>query len=305
MSEARARLFALDKRSLRDSFARAAAGYDAAAVLQREIADRLLEHLDVVRHSPGVIADCGCGTGYGTRALARRYPPAHLLALDLAWPMARRARRRASGFARALARRMTGRPVPGFVCGDIEHLPLATGSVDLVLSNLALQWCDPQLAFREFRRVLAPDGLLVFSTFGPDTLKELRAAWRAVDAEAHVHEFPDMHDLGDLLVHAGFSDPVLDVDRLTLTYAEVVDVLRDLKALGAHNAAQTRTRGLTGKRRFARFRSAYEQFRRSDGRVPATYEVVYAHAWVPARDARPAHDGSAAFPLEALRRRRR
>lgn len=304
MSDSPDRLFALDKRSLRDSFARAASGYDAAAVLQREIADRLLEHLDIVRLSPGTIADCGCGTGYGTRALAHRYPQARLIALDLALPMARRARERLSGTLATVMRRIAGRPAPGFFCGDIECLPLVTGSADLIVSNLALQWCDSRTAFAEFRRVLAPGGLLMFSTFGPDTLEELRAAWRAADAEAHVHEFADMHDLGDALVHAGFADPVLDVDRLTLTYAEVVDVLRDLKALGAHNAAQNRARGLTGKQRFTRFRSAYEQLRRADGRIPATYEVVYAHAWAPMHDARPARDGIAAFPLDALRRRR-
>jgi malonyl-CoA O-methyltransferase len=195
-------------------------------------------------------------------------------------------------------------PPQQFVCGDIERLPIATGSVDLAVSNLALQWCDPLAAFTEFRRVLAPGGLLVFTTFGPDTLKELRAAWQAADAGPHVHGFLDMHDLGDLLVHAGFADPVLDVDRLTLTYGEVLDVLRDLKALGAHNAAASRTRGLTGKQRFARFRAAYEA-RRRDGMIPATYEVVYGHAWVSEHDAFPARGEAAFVPLDRLRRRPR
>ncbi len=262
---------ALDKRRLRESFAHAADTYDAAAVLQREIADRLLTRLEVVRLRPQVILDIGCGTGYDLRQLSKRYPRARVVGLDIAETMARRARSRSG-----LWRRLTGCSV--FACGDAECMPVATASVDMVVSNLALQWCDPRIVFAEARRVLRPGGLLMFTTFGPDTLRELRAAWRAADNAAHVHAFIDMHDLGDMLMHAGFADPVVDMEAFTLTYADVRSVMCDIKQLGAHNVAVSRSRGLTGKGRFSRFRAAYEALAR-DGKIPATYEAVYGHAW--------------------------
>ncbi len=265
----------LDKRSLRASFERAALSYDEAAVLQRAIADRLLARLDVVRLAPQTVLDAGSGTGYVARALMRRYPRARVFAADLAHAMARQAR------AHTRLRRWLTRASGAFVCADLERLPFAAASVDMIVSNLTLQWCDPQAAFAECRRALRPGGLFVFTTFGPDTLGELRAAWRAADDRPHVHAFADMHDLGDLLVRAGFAEPVLDVERFTLTYADVFSVLRDLKRLGAHNATRARARGLTGKRAFARFREAYEALR-TDGRIPATYEAVYGLAWAPA-----------------------
>ncbi|MHB8536266.1 MAG: malonyl-ACP O-methyltransferase BioC [Sulfuricaulis sp.] len=263
----------LDKRRLRASFERAADTYDAVAVLQREIAGRLLARLEVVRLKPRVVLDLGCGTGYAARQIVKRYPRARLFGLDIAASMARRARHQSG-----LWNRMTGRSV--FACGDAERLPLAADSVDMIVSNLTLQWCDPRAVFAEAGRVLRPGGLLMFSSFGPDTLRELRAAWRTVDAAPHVHGFIDMHDLGDMLVHAGFADPVMDMEQLTLTYADVKAVMRDLKQLGAHNVARERARGLTGRERFARFRVAYESQAR-DGKIPATYQVVYGHAWAP------------------------
>lgn len=293
--------YALDKRRLRASFERAAESYDGAAVLQREIADRLIARLDVVKLKPRVVVDAGCGTGYGTALLKRRYPRARLMALDLAQAMAARARSRLRGWWPALTRRIA--PARGFLCADIERLPLANEGADLIVSNLALQWCDPKKALTEIRRVLAPDGLIMFTTFGPDTLKELRAAWQSADDAPHVHGFLDMHDLGDLLMHCGFADPVLDVDHLTLTYAEVREVMRDLKALGAHNAMLGRARGLTGKRRFGRVLSAYDSTRR-EGRIPATYEVVFGHAWAGAPLRRPSGD-TAVIPLSELRHPRR
>jgi malonyl-CoA O-methyltransferase len=289
----------LDKRSLRHAFERAAAGYDDAAVLQRAIADRLLARLDVVRRVPVSVLDVGSGTGYVARALQRRYPRARLTAADLAHAMVRQAR------ARTRWRRWLMRSPGAFVCADLEQLPFADASFDLVVSNLTLQWCDPPTVFAECRRVLRPGGLFLFTSFGPDTLAELRAAWHAVDERPHVHGFADMHDLGDLLLRAGFADPVLDVERLTLTYADVLGVLRDLKRLGAHNAARGRARGLTGKRAFARFRQAYETLR-TDGRIPATYEAVYGLAWAPETRA-PARtaDGAVAIPLTEIGRRPR
>jgi malonyl-CoA O-methyltransferase len=259
---------------VRRSFERAAADYDAAAVLQREVADRLLERLSLMKLQPEVVLDAGAGTGYGTVALARRYPKARVIALDLAHGMACHARGRFGFFAR----RLRGH---GFVCADVERLPLADASVDLIFSNLTLQWCNPlDAVFEEFRRVLRPGGLLLFTSMGPDTLKELRASWAAADGQVHVNSFMDMHDVGDALVRARFADPVMDVERLTVTYRETDQLLRDLKAIGAHNVNAGRSSGLTGRRRYAVMREAYERYRR-DGLLPATYEVVYGHAWAP------------------------
>jgi len=288
----------LDKPQLRASFERAAETYDEVAVLQRTIADRLLERLDVVKLKPSVILDAGCGTGYVTRALARRYPRAQRLALDIAESMVRHAHD-GFGWRRLLRRR------PLHVCGDAEALPFAGASVDMIVSNLALQWCDARTVFAEFRRVLRPGGLAIFTTFGPDTLRELRSAWQTVDDRPHVHGFLDMHDLGDLLVRNGFAEPVMDVERLTLTYADVSGVLSDLKRLGAHNTAHGRTRGLTGKRRFARFRTAYSAMAQG-GRIPATFEAVYGLAWAPSAANTPrAADGTVSVPVAQLRRRSR
>lgn len=268
----------LEKRAIRRSFERAAPRYDESAVLQREVGGRLAEHLDPIRLDPKRIVDLGCGTGGAFEALARRYPDAELLGLDLAHAMLGRAAKRGSWWKRAL-----GAHPARLVCADAESLPLATASAQLVFSNLALQWCLPEAVFAEAARVLAADGLFLFSTFGPDTLKELRASWAAVDTAARVHSFIDMHDLGDALVHAGFADPVMEMEVLTLEYASVEAVARDLKAIGAHSALAERSRGLAGRGAWTRMREHYETLRR-EGALPATFEVIYGHAWkVPPR----------------------
>jgi malonyl-CoA O-methyltransferase len=280
----------VDKGQARRAFERAAARYDEVAVLQREIGRRMLERLDYVRLEPRAELDAGCGTAELTVALAQRYPQAELVALDFAHGMVRRGRAR-DGWARA----------PQWVCGDVEALPLASQSVDLVYSNAVLQWStDLPGVFAEFLRVLRPGGLLMFSTFGPDTLVELRAAWAAVDGYSHVSRFVDMHDIGDLLVGTRFAEPVMDCERLTVTYAAVDDLMRDLKTLGAYNVTAGRARGLTGRRRLDAMRAAYERFR-ADGRLPATYEVVYGHAWAPMQ--RQVEEGVTAVPISAINRR--
>lgn len=282
-----------DKHQMREAFERAASEYDTAAVLQREIADHMLERLDLVKLKPETILDAGCGTGYCSRDLAKRYRRARILGLDIASSMVRRARSKAGWFSKSR-----------FVCGDTEALPFATGSIDLVVSNLTLQWCRPEVVFAEYLRVLRPGGLLMFTSFGPDTLKELRQAWHDVDDRPHVHAFIDMHDLGDTLMRTGFTNPVMDIERFTLTYKDVTCMMRDLKQLGAHNVARGRSRGLMGKARFARFRQAYESLTHA-GRIPATYEAVYGHAWAPPvrREQEPSDSGSATFPVSQLRRR--
>jgi malonyl-CoA O-methyltransferase len=240
--------------------------------------------LDVVKLAPATILDAGCGTGEAERSLAGRYPGARCVGVDLALPMLDLAQARDAGSRSRLARlvgRVRGnvRPAAAFVCADIAALPFAAASFDFVWSNLALQWMsDLPRAMSEFRRVLAVGGLLSFTTFGPDTLKELRGAFAGVDRHTHVSRFVDMHDVGDLLVHAGFADPVMDMEYLTLTYADAPAMMRDLRALGATNATLGRPRGLMGRGRFERVRAALEALRR-DGRIPATFEVIYGHAW--------------------------
>jgi malonyl-CoA O-methyltransferase len=265
----------LDKRLLRRSFEQAAAGYDAAAVLQQEVCRRMLARLAYIKHRPAAILDAGSGTGNVAAALRARYPEAALYALDIALAMVRRACARAPWW-----RRLLGRGVLP-VCGDIERMPLRDAAVGMVWSNLALQWVnDAPRAFAEFRRVLAPGGLLMFSTFGPDTLQELRAAYQGIDRYTHVNRFIDMHDLGDMLVHGGFADPVMDMEYVTLTYSDVPALMRDLKAFGAHTVTAGRRPGMTARATLAAVERNYEALRR-DGRLPATFEVIYGHAWVP------------------------
>jgi malonyl-CoA O-methyltransferase len=271
--------FAIDKRLARRSFERAAATYDAAAVLQNEVCQRMLARLDYIKTNPELILDAGCGTGNAVSALLARYPRARVVALDVAFAMARRARARRPWWKRLLD---GGGGRLAAVCGDMEQLPLAAGGTGLVWSNLALQWMtDPKRAFAEMYRVLAPGGLLLFSSFGPDTLKELRAAFQPVDRHTHVHRFSDMHDIGDMLVSGGFTDPVMDMEVVTLTYSRVKDLMRDLKSIGARNMAMGRRAGLSGKAALNQVERNYEALRR-DGRLPATFEVVYGHAWKPA-----------------------
>lgn len=282
---------ALDKRLLRRSFERAAASYDAAAVLQQEVCRRMLSRLEYIKVEPQAILDAGSGTGNVAAALRARYPQATLYALDIALAMVRRAQGRTPWW-----QRLRGRGVSA-LCGDIEQLPLRNASVGMAWSNLALQWVnDPQRTFTEFRRVLVPGGLLMFSTFGPDTLRELRAAYQSADRYTHVNRFIDMHDLGDMLVHGGFADPVMDMEYITLTYANVQALTRDLKAIGARNVTAGRPPGMTARATLTAVERYYESLRR-DGRLPATFEVIYGHAWVP--QARTAANGRPIIPIKA------
>ncbi len=261
----------LDARAVRRAFDRAAATFDAAAVVHAEIRTRLLERLDVVRLDPALIVDLGAATGHGSRALQDRYRRSQVLAIDVSTRMLGEARRQ-QRWLRRFQR----------VAADAARLPLRDGSVDMAFSNLMLQWCsDPDAIFRETRRVLRAGGLFTFASLGPDSLRELRTAWAGVEARVHVHRFIDMHDLGDALVRAGFAEPVMDTERLTITYPGVEALSRELRRSGSANRAAGRRGGLTGKATAQGFGKALEATRVA-GTVPITLEVVYGHAWAAA-----------------------
>jgi malonyl-CoA O-methyltransferase len=288
--------FQLDPRQVRRHFGRAATSYEKHDALQREVQAALLDRLDFYLEAPLRVVDVGAGTGRGTALLKRRYPKAEVIALDLALPMLRAAKQHNSWLKPFMR-----------VCAEATHLPLADHSVDVLYSNLCFQWVDDLPAlFGECMRVLKPGGFMAFSSFGPDTLKELRAAWAEADQQPHVGRFLDMHDVGDAMLNAGLRDPVLDVFRYTLTYSEPRKLLEELQGLGATNADRARARGLTGKARYQRMLAAYEAMR-VDGRIPASWEVVSAHAWGPpvGQPRRVPGGEIASFSIDSLRGSRR
>jgi len=267
----------IDKAWIRSSFDHAAERYDSVAFLQREVADRLDDRLQYIKVEPEVILDIGSGTGYSAGKLRQRYPKARIIELDIAPAMLMSSRKK-QGWLSRLRRQHQ------YLCADAENLPLAKDSVDLVFSSLAFQWCkNHEALFNEVRRVLKPAGLLMFSSLGPDTLKELRQSWAVVDNTDHVVQFDDMHDLGDEMMRARMMGPVMDMEHLVLTYSGVKELMRDLKVLGSRNAMHSRNRGLTGKQKMTGMIQAYETMRR-DNVIPATYEVLYGHAWAPEQD---------------------
>jgi len=282
--------FRINKSWAKKSFNNAAVCYDAAAVLQRKVVDNLFERLRSISLRPEVILDVGSGTGYCARGLGSLFNQARVINLDIAFGMLRHAKARRGFFTRLSShlsnylgagvwrRRRGGQQ---FLCGDAESIALQDDSVDLVFSSLAFQWSnDPDRLFQECYRVLKPGGLLMFSTLGPDTLKELRKSWAVADKHTHVSPFMDMHDIGDALLRSGLTNPVMEVENITLTYATVAKLMRDLKQIGSRNATAGRSPGLTGKKALHTMTQAYEAFRK-DGSLPASYEVVYGHAWVP------------------------
>jgi len=287
-----------DPRHVRRAFSRAAHSYDAAAALQREVEKRLLESLDYLEdRQPQVVLDVGSGTGHASAAMKKRWPKAQVIALDLAEPMLREARKQA-GWWKPFSR----------VCADAQALPLLDQSVDVIYSNLCLQWVDDLPAvFAGFRRALKPGGLLLCSTFGPDTLVELREAFAQADAVPHVSRFAPIAQFGDALMMSGFRDPVLDRDLFTLTYDDLTALMRELQAIGATNARQDRRHTLTGRGRFAAARAAYEPLRRDDGKLPSSWEVIYAQAWAPDAGAPIRERGQdvASVPVSAIPIRRR
>ena len=287
-----------DRRRLRHSFGRAAAGYAEVAVLQREVESRLLEQLEVLGETrPLRVLDVGSGPGRASGAIKGRWPKSEVVALDLALPMLRQVGRH-TRFWRPVRR----------VCGDASQLPIADGSVDLVFSSLCLQWVhDLPGALAEFRRVLRPQGLLLFSSFGPDTLVELREAYLAAgERQPPLSPFAAIQQVGDALLAAGFRNPVVERDLFTLTYPDAMSLLRELRAIGAGDARVQRPRGLGGRTRQRAMIQAYEA-RREDGKLPSTWEVITAMAWSPDPGA-PRREGAAdiaTFPADRIPRRSR
>lgn len=259
----------IDRQQVRRSFARAAASYDGADVLQAEVRERLLERLDWVQLQPERILDLGTGTGKALPALAARYPGAEVIGLDLTPAML------------GIAASSSGRGLP-LICADAAQLPFPDQSIDLVFSSLALHWSpDLDAVLSEVRRVLKHPGLFTFTVPGPESYRELRAAWQVVDHAPHVMPFPEMRALGDGLVRAGLTEVVIDTDTLTLQYREFAQLVRDLRATGTTNASTGRRPGLTGRKAWAQLTAAYEKQRDSAGLLPATVEIVFGQAWAP------------------------
>jgi malonyl-CoA O-methyltransferase len=280
------------KSDIKRSFNDAVGSYDEAAFLQREVADRLLERLNYIRLEPKVIVDLGSGTGYATKRLEGAYKKAQVIAVDFAEQMLLQSKKQRRWFDRKR-----------YVCADAESLPFADQSVDLIFSSLMLQWCnDLELAFKEARRILKPNGLLLFSTLGPDTLYELKNSWSAADQSPHVHQFVDMHIIGDYLQKQGFKDSVVDMEFITLTYNEIKKILLDLKDLGTHNIAMRRIKSLIGKTKFSHFVAAYEHYRNAEGYLPVTYEVIYGIGWGPEVSLKPFE---ISIPLSTIKYRKK
>ena len=300
-----------DAKQVRRAFSRSAASYDAAAQLQHAVEARLLESLDYLddpalqREPPQRVLNLGCGTGRASIAMQKRWPKAQIVSLDLALPMLRQARGTSARSMGWLSNPFARKPAQ--VCADARALPLAEASVDVLFSNLCVQWVeDLDALFAGFRRVLKPNGLLLVSTFGPETLWELRDAFAHADAAPHVSPFADIAGFGDALVRAGFRQPVLDREEETTHYPDLPALMRELRAIGATNALASRRHTLTGRSRFATAASAYETHRDAQG-LPATWETITAMAWAPEAGT-PLREGDvdvASIPLSRIPIRRR
>lgn len=261
----------LEQTHIARHFNKAARTYDSVAVLQQQVGKYLLERLQGIRCSPQIILDLGCGTGYFEPFLNKLYPTAKIVGLD-----------KSSGMLSQAQLKETKYSLGGinWVNGYAEKLPFRDHSFELIYSNLMLHWSSNFIeCLKEIHRILKPEGLLLFSMVGPDTLQELRYCWKTVDEHPHVHQFVDMHDIGDNLLQTSFAHSVMDVEYFTLLYAEALDLMRELKKLGVQNIAKNRQRGLTSKGTLKKLIQTYEGFRSQEGKLPATWEIIYGHAW--------------------------
>tara|TARA_B110000046_G_scaffold71996_1_gene79882 strand:+ start:865 stop:1770 length:906 start_codon:yes stop_codon:yes gene_type:complete len=252
----------------------AAKNYDNASVLQKAVVERLIESFDLIKTNPLLILDMGSGTGYGSRILKKRFKKAQYFQSDISREMLK------------IAQKQSPRYFSNnhFVCADASQMPIQDNQFDLVFSNLMLQWCkDLDFVFAEVKRMLKPGGVFLFSSFGPDTLKELRDCWKKVDDDIHVNAFVDMHDVGDSLIRNGLHSPVLSVEHIVMTYSDCLQLMHELKSIGAQNVNKGRRKSLTGKQRLNKVIAHYETLRSND-KLPATYEVVYGHAWQPDKE---------------------
>jgi malonyl-CoA O-methyltransferase len=291
----------IDARAMARAFGAAATTYDSSAQLQGEVRQELLARVTELRGEPHVVIDLGAGTGAATPLLKQMFPRALVCAVDITPSMLVRAASRIG-----MLDRLWPWSQRRFECvgADARRLPFADGSVDLVFSNLMLQWCDDlDTVLMEIRRVLSPQGVFLFSSFGPTTLQELRGAWAAVDGYPHVNIFVDVHDLGAALSRSGFAEPVLDIDRLVRQYADVMALLAHLKAIGARNARVQRKRGLTGRSALRRMQEAYAQIVGRAVDVPATWEVVYGCAFAARMGTRRAAGSETVIPITRIGRR--
>ena len=258
----------LDSKHVRRRFERAAASFDDADFVHAATREGLLARLQPLVVDASTVMDLGSATCGASQALSKRFRRAHVISVDLAHAMLRQGYKKRAWFSRS-----------SFVQATAAALPFSEQSVDVVFANLLLPWVDdPNQVFSEIARVLRKGGVFAFATLGPDSLLEIRRAWSDVDNHEHVNRFLDMHDLGDGLVNAGFADPVLDVDRLSISYDSVEKLFADLTAMGGRNSLQQRNHSLVGKQRF---RQMTESLRSSgsDGKITLDLELVFGHCW--------------------------
>ncbi len=258
----------LNHKHIRRRFERAASTFDESDFVHAATRDGLLRRLEPLLVDAKTVIDLGAGTGAASKALGKRFKGARLISIDIAHGMLLKTRRKKSWLSKA-----------SFAQANAAALPFPNESVDVIFSNMLLPWVDdPAAVFSEVARVLRKGGVFAFATLGPDSLQEIRRAWAKIDDNAHVNKFLDMHDLGDGLVNSGLRDPVLDVDRLSVTYSDSDKLFADLTAVGARNVLQQRVRGLTGRHHYAAMIAALEDAAVGDG-ITLELELVFGHCW--------------------------
>lgn len=265
-------MIGLTKTTIRQRFNRIAKQYACASVLPSEILQRLLARFDIMKINPDRLLDFGAREGAARQGLRQRFPKASIVSYECS-----------ECLLHQFSRRWYQRAAPR-VCGSYEQLPFKDRTFEVIFSNLTLHWLnDLPLLLREWHRLLKPGGLLLFSTFGPDTLKELRTSFAAHSQYSHIHDFMDMHDIGDALIRAHFENPVMDMEYIQMRYQGISELFQDLKSMGATNARLDRRKGLMGKEQWQRIKQDYfERWGLLEKSVPATAEIIYGHAWMPA-----------------------